>query len=151
MQNIIKILVMVSGVIFPMLCQAQGLRPASFNDMYAAASQGKIGILKDAVYRGMDINAVNEDGDTGLCMAIRRWDYRAYNSFRAAGAAPQTYCTGTIPRDHYEDFMSSSRIPEFFKHEQNGFYAKTGGNTTSSFWPWVIGGAIITVILVVAL
>jgi hypothetical protein len=146
----LKIFIITVLCVLPAAANAQKLPPASFNDMYVAASQGKIGILKDAVYRGMDINAVNENGDTGLCMAIRRWDYRAYNSFRAAGAAPQTYCTGTIPREQYEDFMSSSHIPEFFKYEQNAFYAPTG-QTNSSFWGWIIGGAIVAAILVVAL
>ena len=85
--------------------------------MYEVASDGEIGALKSAVRRGLNINTVNKDGDTGLCVAIKHWDYRAYNAFRAAGAEPQTPCTINIPREHYEDFIESYRIPEFFRHK----------------------------------
>ncbi len=97
--------------------QTRGLKPMSFEEMYEVASNGEIGALKTAVRRGLDINTTNQDGDTGLCVAIKHWDYRAYNAFRAAGALPQTPCTTNIPREHYEDFIDSYRIPEFFRHE----------------------------------
>ena len=97
--------------------QAGSLRPMSFEEMYEVASDGKIGALKLAVRRGLNINTVNKDGDTGLCVAIKHWDYRAYNAFRAAGAEPQTACTINIPRKHYESFIDSYHIPEFFRHK----------------------------------
>lgn len=97
--------------------QARGLRPMSFEEMYEVASDGEIGALKMAVRRGLNINTVNEDGDTGLCVAIKHWDYRAYNAFRAAGANPQTPCTINIPKKHYDSFIDSYRIPDFFRYK----------------------------------
>ena len=111
------ILILLSIVSSTSAIQARGLKPMSFEEMYEVASDGEPGALINAVRRGLDINATNKDGDTGLCVAIKHWDYRAYNAFRSAGAEPQTPCTITIPKEHYEDFMESYRIPEFFRHE----------------------------------
>lgn len=119
------------------------LAPQSFNEMYAAASAGKIGILKSAVHRGMNINIQNQEGDTGLCLAIKRWDYRAYNSFRAAGAQPKPYCTTEIAKTDYDSFMSSPNIPEFFKDGYSAFYIEEQSN----FWLWALGGAIVAAVV----
>lgn len=54
------------------------LSPLSFNEMYAHASRGNLTVLNNAILRGMNINAVNGDGDTGICVAIRRGDHIAY-------------------------------------------------------------------------
>lgn len=62
------------------------LSPLSFNEMYAHASRGNLTVLNNAILRGMNINAVNGDGDTGICVAIRRGDHIAYESFRNTGA-----------------------------------------------------------------
>jgi len=113
----ILIVIILSILTTSTTLQARGLRPMSFEEMYEVASDGEIGALKSAVRRGLNINTVNKDGDTGLCVAIKHWDYRAYNAFRAAGAEPQTPCTINIPREHYEDFIESYRIPEFFRHK----------------------------------
>ena len=40
------------------------LSPLSFNEMYAHASRGNLTVLNNAILRGMNINAVNGDGDT---------------------------------------------------------------------------------------
>ena len=82
----------------------RGLVPQSWNQMYKFASQGKINVLKMAVDRGLDIDTPNEDGDTGLCVAIKRTDYRAYNSFRAAGADPRPACINEIAAADYDNF-----------------------------------------------
>lgn len=127
---------------------AYRLAPQSFNEMYSAASSGRIGILKEAVHRGLNIDTKNSNGDTGVCVAIRNWDYRAYNSFRAAGAQSKPYCINEIPRDQVESFMSSSNIPEFFKDDYNAFYIEQKGAP----WGWIIGGtAFIAALLAVIL
>ena len=72
------------------------LAPLSFNEMYAYASQGKLTVLNNAILRGMDINAVNADGDTGICVAIRRNDHLAYTTMRRAGAHPGPRCLDSI-------------------------------------------------------
>lgn len=126
-------------------CQAASLAPESFNDMYAAAAAGKISILKDAVHRGMNINIQNFEGDTGICLAIKRWDYRAYNSFRAAGANAHPYCLTELPKKQVEQFMSSSNIPDFFKQGYNAYYIEK----TNSVWGWVVGGGILAIALIV--
>ena len=46
------------------------LSPLSFNEMYAHASRGNLTVLNNAILRGMNINAVNGDGDTGICVAM---------------------------------------------------------------------------------
>lgn len=118
----------------------RGLVPQSWNQMYKFASQGKINVLKMAVDRGLDIDTPNEDGDTGLCVAIKRTDYRAYNSFRAAGADPRPACINEIAAADYDNFMNSDRIPAFFRQ---GFNSRNYGvPQTSSNWK-LIGGLIL--------
>ncbi len=89
---------------------AYGLAPEDFNKMYSLAHAGKVYSLREAVHRGLNIDAVNANGNTGLCVAIYRGDQRAYNTFRAAGANPYHRCTNVIPTEQYENFMSSSRV-----------------------------------------
>ena len=102
----------------------RGLAPKSWDQMYDFASDGKINVLKMAVDRGLDIDTPNEDGDTGLCVAIKEGDYRAYNSFRAAGANPRPACVSEIDAVDYDNFMNSSRIPAFFRQ---GFNSRNYG------------------------
>ena len=84
------------------------LAPRDFNKMYYLASEGKVGFLREAVNRGLNIDAVNPNGDTGLCIAIKRHDYVAYNSFRMSGANPRHPCTYRMLKE-YREFLESRR------------------------------------------
>ena len=105
------------------------LSPLSFNEMYAHASRGNLTVLNNAILRGMNINAVNGDGDTGICVAIRRGDHIAYESFRNTGAHTRPRCLNNINAKQYKKFMADHRPYELA-------YRKEG----SSIW-WWIGGA----------
>ena len=59
---------------------ARRLPPADFEQMYRVAASGDLGALMAASSRGLDLNAKNSDGDTGVCAAIKRNDYMAYNT-----------------------------------------------------------------------
>ena len=85
------------------------LSPLSFQEMYAHASKGNLSILNNAILRGMNINAVNSDGDTGICVAIRRNDHIAYQSLRNAGAHPHPPCVNNISQKQYKKFMVDHR------------------------------------------
>lgn len=93
------------------------LSPRDFNKMYYLASQGKIGILREAVNRGLNIDATNPNGDTGLCIAIKRKNYVAYNSFRMSGANPRHACTYEINKE-YREFLESSRAARTEKNRR---------------------------------
>ena len=102
------------------------LSPLSFNEMYAHASRGNLTVLNNAILRGMNINAVNGDGDTGICVAIRRGDHIAYESFRNTGAHTRPRCLNNINAKQYKKFMADHRPYELA-------YRKEG----SSIWWWI--------------
>lgn len=108
------------------------LSPLSFNEMYAHASRGNLTVLNNAILRGMDINAVNGDGDTGICVAIRRGDHIAYESFRNTGAHTRPRCLNNINAKQYKKFMADHRPYELA-------YRKEG----SSIWWWIGGAAAV--------
>ena len=72
------------------------LNPQDFNKMYHLATLGRVDSLRNAVNRGLNIDTTNPNGDTGLCIAIKRKNYIAYNSFRMSGANPKHPCTYKI-------------------------------------------------------
>ena len=43
------------------------LSPENFNKMYALASHGEVASLREAVNRGLNIDSLNSEGDTGVC------------------------------------------------------------------------------------
>ncbi len=115
------------------------LSPRDFNKMYYLASKGKVGILREAVNRGLNIDAVNPNGDTGLCIAIKRKDYVAYNSFRMSGANPRHGCTYEISQQ-YREFLqhkSVAHVDKVVGDEESLYYSEDEG----SWWPWILGGA----------
>ena len=118
-----------------------GLSPQDFNKMYYLASQGKIGILREAVNRGLNIDSVNPHGDTGLCIAIKRNNTRAYNSFRMSGANPHHACTYRIYKE-YQAFLANERAASAERivgNQESLYYDGKDWN----LWPWILGGAAI--------
>ena len=69
--------------------EAYNLSPLSFNKMYNLAQNGEVEALRASVRRGMNIDSINQNGDTGLCVAAQNRDAYTYNAFRAAGANPR--------------------------------------------------------------
>ena len=112
------------------------LSPLSFNEMYAHASRGNLTVLNNAILRGMNINAVNGDGDTGICVAIRRGDHIAYESFRNTGAHTRPRCLNNINAKQYKKFMADHRPYELA-------YRKEG----SSIWWWIGGAAALRAVI----
>ena len=124
------------------LAYAQGtLRPQDFNKMYYFATQGKVGILREAVHRGLNIDSVNPNGDTGLCIAVKRKNYVAYNSFRMSGANPRHACTYRIYKE-YQAFLADEKAPQVNKvvgNKDSLYYQEDDTN----WWPWILGGAAV--------
>lgn len=118
-----------------------GLSPQNFNKMYYLATQGKVAILREAVNRGLNINSVNPNGDTGLCIAIKRNNYTAYNTFRMAGANPRHPCTYRIYKQ-YQAFLESNRATHVEKvtETKGSLYYN---ERDYGWWPWILGGAAV--------
>ncbi len=114
------------------------LAPQDFNKMYHLASQGKIGVLRSAVNRGLNIDSVNPNGDTGLCIAVKRKNYVAYNSFRMSGANPRHQCTYRIYREYQEflDTTKTAREEKILGNKESLYYNEEERN----WWPWILGG-----------
>lgn len=117
---------------------ASRLTPQDFNRMYYIASLGRVDILRNAVNRGMNINTVNQNGDTGLCIAIKRNNHVAFESFRRAGANVKHPCTNKI-RTQYAAFMgrqNSKQQIEANKKYKSLYYPEE----ENKLLPWVLGG-----------
>ena len=122
----------------------------TFNKMYYVASLGKVGTLREAMRRGLNIDATNINGDTGLCVAIKRRNYVAYNSFRIAGADTKHRCVSLASKE-YQEFLNSRKAAEtsaVMEEATNqklskGEYLYYNGEDDRSWWPWIIGGALV--------
>lgn len=129
----------------------QGLSPQSFNQMYSLAKSGEVEALRASVFRGLNIDSVNENGDTGLCIAAQKHDAYAYNSFRAAGANPRHPCTQKI--SDYEEFVNSYRTVsmEASPREAYGALGKEEYKVSSKVWWWLGAATLIGGITVIIL
>lgn len=104
-----------------------GMAPANFGAMYNFAAQGKINVLKNAVDRGMDIDSVNHNGFTGLCVAIYRQDYAAFKVFKSLGADVRHSCVKKIPKERYEAFVNGASGQRAYAQRYAGGGAAAGG------------------------
>ena len=113
---------------------AASLSPLDFNHMYALAAQGNKGALSAAQNRGLNIDAVNSEGDTGLCVAARFHNATAYSSFRSAGANPNHPCTWDIP--DYKSFVYSYAVQKQATWYDSGYVETASyerGNRLAAF------------------
>lgn len=77
--------------------QVHAQSASAFNAMYYKARQGDLPGLVNMVSGGVNVDMVNSNGDTGLCLAAKSRDMRAYNTFLSAGADSAHSCTTEIP------------------------------------------------------
>lgn len=135
--------------LFPADVWARKLPPADFGEMYRVAASGNLGSLMAASSRGLDLDARNSDGDTGLCVAIRRGDFLAYNTFIKAGAHNHPPCVNRISSAQYKSFMESpnsikySRYPGSFTPRESDDWFVAAGFTA-------IAAGIVAVIIAAA-
>lgn len=123
----------------PFQAKANNLAPLSFSRMYNLAQNGEVEALRASVRRGMNIDVVNQNGDTGLCLAAQNRDAYTYNAFRAAGANPRHPCVQKI--SYYEDFVNSSKAVSVTAtpREAYGKMSKESYKISSTTW-WILGG-----------
>ncbi len=116
------------------------LSPYNFNEMYKMAARGDVTSLHKAISRGLNINAMDANGDTGVCVAVKRRDAKAYNTFRAVGASGSPHCRWNI--SHWDSFINSAPVRAGAKWRSADYtmpvYA--GAAEKSNMW-WWIGGA----------
>lgn len=111
-----------------------GMAPANFGAMYNFAAQGKAHVLKNAVDRGMDIDSVNHNGFTGLCVAVYRQDYVAFKVFKSLGANVNHDCVKKIPQERREAFIrqatgnSSQSSSNYRQANNSGSYRQDYGD-----------------------
>ncbi|MBQ8481155.1 MAG: hypothetical protein IJ532_01315 [Alphaproteobacteria bacterium] len=137
----------------PRIANAYGYRltPESFEEMYALAQNGRVEALRSSINRGLNIDVMNSNGDTGLCVAARRHDSYTYNSFRAAGANPRHPCTQNI--EDYDNFINSSRAVPVTSTPRAayGYIGKENYSVSPKIWWWIGGAALVGGALALAL
>lgn len=119
------------------------LPPDDFGSMYRMAARGDVVSLHEAVSRGLNIDAVNADGDTGVCVAVKRRDAKAYNTFRAAGASGTPPCRWEIA--HWESFINSAPVQAGVNWRSTDYTMPvyTSSAEKSNMWAWIGGAALI--------
>lgn len=132
-------LVSFSISVVPSKVYAYNLSPLSFSKMYNLAQNGDVEALRASVRRGMNIDSVNQNGDTGLCVAAQHRDAYTYNAFRAAGANPRHPCVQRIA--YYENFVTSSKAVSVTAtpREAYGTMGKEEYKISPTTW-WLLGG-----------
>ena len=150
MKRFVSLLVCLSfGIsLFPMNVWARKLPPANFNDMYRVAASGDLGGLLSAAERGLDLDAPNSSGDSGICVAIKHGDVMAYNTFIKAGASVHPMCVNYLDRSRYESFVSMPNVvkysdyPTSFVPRESHDYAIVGALSAITLGvAWVIMNA----------
>lgn len=119
------------------------LAPQSFSQMYNLAAKGDVVSLKAAIRRGLNIDAVNENGDTALCVAVHNRNAKAYNTLRAAGAAPRPRCSWKI--SYWDNFVNSSAVKSGALWQKSNYSRPVYGISSddSNMWLWLGGIALI--------
>lgn len=128
--------------LIPLSANAYNLSPLSFSKMYNLAQNGEVEALRASVRRGMNIDSLNQNGDTGLCVAAQNRDAYTYNAFRAAGANPRHPCVQRIR--YYENFVNSSKAVSVTAtpREAYGTMGKEEFKISPTTW-WLLGGLAI--------
>ena len=130
-----------SLAMIPQNVKAWGLPPESFNKMYSLAQRGDVEALRASVYRGLNIDSVNRNGDTGLCIAAKRRDTYTYNAFRASGANPRHPCTQRIVG--YDDFVQRSSAVPMAANSREAYSAMGREQYRVAPWVWWTGGGLL--------
>ena len=99
---------LITYVAIPAQAYSGSLTQQNFAKMYYFAAKGDVRSLSSAISRGLNINATNFSGDTGLCVAVRNQNITAYKTFRAVGANPRPACSWRIP--HFDQFVISHQM-----------------------------------------
>ena len=113
---------------------AYNLSPISFANFYQIAAEGDLQGLKNVEHRGLNLNSTNQNGDTAVCVAIKRKDYLAYKTLIRAGAKSNPDCVERIPEYAHKNFLAN--------YNQKYAAPKTPINWTKSGTAFVVGGGI---------
>lgn len=119
------------------------LPPLSLSQMYGYAASGNVRVLRAAVQRGLNIDAMDRNGNTGLCYAILKGDKVAYNAFRAAGANPQPPCVQNINQHQYGNFTDSYGVAGVEESPRAAYNQFNEGEYIISKKTWIIGGLLL--------
>ncbi len=85
--------------------KANNLSPQNFDTLYSLAKSENFAVINNAISRGLNIDAVNKNGDTGLCVAAKKRDRKVFRAFARLGANLNHPCTWEINK--YQDFVKS--------------------------------------------
>lgn len=124
----------LSLILFGTPAKAYNLSPLSFANFYHIAEEGDLQGLKDVQRRGLNLNSTNQNGDTAVCVAIKRQDYLAYKTLIRAGAKSNPDCTKKIPEYAHKAFLNN--------YNQKYAAPQTPINWTKSGTALVVGAGV---------
>ena len=124
----------VFGILPQTGAEAYNLAPQSFENFYAVAAEGDLQGLKNMQRRGLNMDATNQNGDTAVCVAVKKQDYLAYKTLIRAGAKSHPACLEKIPEYAHKSFLAN--------YNQKYAAPETPTNWTKNSTALFIGGGI---------
>ena len=142
-QKMSKKILLILAIYFGFACpevfaRTQKLSPQEFSNMYSLASNGKLGSLQAAASRGLNLNAQNYQGDSGICVAIKSGDILAYNTFIKAGAHIHPPCMNYISQAYIDNFISQPQVIKYSEYPTS-FHPRESND-------WFIVGGVAAVV-----
>ncbi|MBQ7303561.1 MAG: hypothetical protein IJW75_01405, partial [Alphaproteobacteria bacterium] len=127
-KKILFILIVFSFCIKDVLAYGSKVSLYNFNRLYNLAARGNVTELINIKNNGYNIDVMNYYNDTGLCVAAKKGDVRAFNAFRMAGADIYHRCTRNI--SNYESFLVSGQKYNARPTYNAATYTQTGASPT---------------------
>ncbi len=79
---------------------------------YQNIQHGRVNIVKKHILSGQNINNINKDGLSALCLAVKDKNYTVYRQLRELGAKPQHQCMRAVDTQlatRFENYYLSSK------------------------------------------
>ncbi len=110
---------------------ADAVHAAPFaNVVYQYARAGNVAAIKNLLDKGYDIDLVNPEGYTALCVAVEHNDKRAYWRLRALGANYTHACLQRVTQEYAMDLEQRYRV---VSSENAGTILKSGDDNTMKY------------------
>ena len=89
---------------FSMINSANAMYFSDF--VYQSVRKGFSPTVVEFIEQGYDINSINEDGNTALCLAIEKNDFASYNRIRRLGANDEPKCIKKLDKAKVKEFAT---------------------------------------------
>jgi len=123
----------------------QSAQAISFADyVYHNIQRGNVSQVKSYLVRGYNIDAVNPNGMSALCIAVERRDARTYQQLLRLGASPRHYCMNKVDvsklnEEPVQRIVATEEKSTIVKRQPNYVFKPDSTNYT----PYIAAGMLV--------